>query len=70
VNALKKAACLVTEASFPKGLEVRVIHEGHVFHLFAGYWMNHCVGKMLLGPMICSQGNGHVGCFYASEIIL
>jgi hypothetical protein len=70
VHTLKKAACPIAEASLPKGLEVWVIHEGHVFHLFAGYWMDQCVGKMLLGPMIFSQGNDHVGCFHVPEIIL
>jgi hypothetical protein len=59
-DALKKAACLVAEFPLPKGLEVRVIHEGHVFHLLAGYWMDDCVFKILLGPRICSEGNGYV----------
>jgi hypothetical protein len=70
VNALKKVACLVAEALIPKGMEVWVIHEGDVFLLFVGYWMDHCVGNIMLGSMICSQGNGHVGCFHAPEIIL
>jgi hypothetical protein len=70
MNALKKAACFVAEASFPQGLKIWVIHKGHVFHLLSGYWMYHSIGKVLLGQMIGSQGNGYVGCFHAPEIIL
>jgi hypothetical protein len=70
VDALKKAACLVAEASFPQGLKIWDIHKGHVFHLRASDCMYHCIGKVSLGPMIGSQGNGHVGCFHAPEIIL
>jgi hypothetical protein len=67
---LKKAASFIAEAPFSKGLEVRVIHEGRVFHWFAGYWTDHCAGKMLLGPMICSEGNCRVGSIHAPEIML
>jgi hypothetical protein len=69
-DALKKAACLVAEAPLPKWLKVRVLHEGHVFHLLADYWMDHCVCEMLLGQMVCSQGNGYVLCFHVPKIIL
>jgi hypothetical protein len=70
VNALKKAACLVAEASLPQELKVWVIHKGHVIHLLAGYRMYHCVGKLLLGPMIGAQGKGYVGYFHVPGIVL
>jgi hypothetical protein len=69
-NALKKAACLVAEASISQGLKVWVIHKGHVLNLLTGYRMYHFIGKLLLGPMIGVQGNGNVGCFHVSEIVL
>jgi hypothetical protein len=51
-DALEQATCLIAEASFPQGLEVRVLNKGHVLHLLASYWMYYCVGKIFLGPMI------------------
>jgi hypothetical protein len=60
-NALKKASDLVAEASFPKWFQERVFHEGHVFNLFSGDWVEDCIGLVLLGPMSISQGNVHVG---------
>jgi hypothetical protein len=69
VNALEKAASLVYEASLPQGLKVWVIHKGHVLHLLAGCRMYHCIEKVLLVPVIGTQGDGHVGCFYVSEVV-
>jgi hypothetical protein len=38
-NALKEASFIVAKTSFPKWLKVRILHEGHVFHLFSGDWV-------------------------------
>jgi hypothetical protein len=59
-NALKEASCLVAKTSFPKWLQVRVLYEGRVFHLFYGDWVNNGIRTMLLGPMVSPQGNCHV----------
>jgi hypothetical protein len=49
---LKSATNFIAEAPFSKGLEVRAINKGHVFHLFASYWVDQCIENMLLVPMI------------------
>jgi hypothetical protein len=70
VNALKKASDFVAKTSFPKWLQVRVFHKGHVFHFFSSDWVNNCVGLVLMEPMSISQGDGHVDSFHAAEVVL
>jgi hypothetical protein len=60
-NALKKAPDFVAKTSFPKWLQARVFHKGHVLHSFSSDLVNDCIGLVLLGPMESSQGDGHVG---------
>jgi hypothetical protein len=70
LNALKKAPDFVAKTSFPKWLQTGVFHEGHVFHFFSGDGVNDCIGLVLLGPMVISQGDGHVGSVHAAKVIL
>jgi hypothetical protein len=58
-NALKKAPGIVSKTSFPKWLQTGVFHKGHVFHFFPGDGVNDCIGLVLLGLMVISQGDGH-----------
>jgi hypothetical protein len=46
VDALEESVHLITKASFPKGLEVWVFHECHVFHFFARSRVCNGVGKI------------------------
>jgi hypothetical protein len=68
-NALKEASYFVAKTSFPKWLQVRVFHEGHIFHLFSGDWLNDCIGLLLLRPVSVSQGDGHVGSVHAVKVV-
>jgi hypothetical protein len=43
---------------------------GHVFHFFSGDGVNDCIGLVLLGPMVISQGDGHVGSVHAAKVFL
>jgi hypothetical protein len=70
MNSLKKATDLVAKTSFPKWLQTRVFHKGHVFHFFSGDGVNDCIGLVLLGPMVISQGDGHVGSVHAAKVVL
>jgi hypothetical protein len=69
-NALKKAPDFVAKTSFPKWLQVRVFHKGHIFHFFSSDLVNDCIGLVLLVPMVISQGNGHVGSVHAVKVVL
>jgi hypothetical protein len=69
MDALKKDV-FVAKTQLPKWLKVWVLHEGNVFHFLACYWMDHCIGEMMLLSMVCSQGNGYVCCFHAPKTIL
>jgi hypothetical protein len=69
-NALKKASDFVAKTSFPKWLQARVFHKGHVFHFFPSDWVNACIGLVFLGPMVISQGDGHVGSVHAAKVVL
>jgi hypothetical protein len=69
-NALKKAPDFVSKTSFPKWFQARVFHKGHVFHFFSGDGVNYCICLVLLGPMVSSQGDGHVGIFYVAKVVL
>jgi hypothetical protein len=69
-NALKKVHDLVAKTSFPNWLQTRVFHKGHVFHFFSGEGVNDCIGLVLLGPMLISQGDGHVGSVHAAKVVL
>jgi hypothetical protein len=60
MDALKEAACRVAKASLQYWLQGRVLHEGRVLHLFAGDCVDYCIYEMLVGPMVCSQGDCHV----------
>jgi hypothetical protein len=69
-NALKEASYFIAKTSFPKWLQARVFHEGRVFHLFSSDWVNDCIGVMLLGPMVISQGDIHVGSSHVPKFVL
>jgi hypothetical protein len=60
----------IDKTSFPKWLQARVFQKGHVFHFFSSDWVNDCIGVVLLGPMVISQGDGHVGSFHIAEVVL
>jgi hypothetical protein len=47
-----------------------IFHERRVFHLFAGDWVDDCVGVVPLRPMVTSKGNGHMSGFHSAEVIL
>jgi hypothetical protein len=68
--ALKEASCLVAKTSFPKWLQARVFHKGHVFNFFSSDWVNECIGLVLLGLMVIYQGDGHVGSFHVAKVVL
>jgi hypothetical protein len=51
VNASKKASNFVVKTSFPKWLQARVFHQGHVFHFFSSDGVNDCIVLVLLGLM-------------------
>jgi hypothetical protein len=72
VGALNVAdsARRITEASIPKGLEVWVFHEFHVFHFLARNWVYYGVGKMEICPMIGAQCNCLVGSLHVPEVFL
>jgi hypothetical protein len=70
VNALKKASDFVAKTSFPKWLQARVFHKGHVLHFFASDWVKDCIGLVLLGPMAISQCYIHVGSIHAAKVVL
>jgi hypothetical protein len=69
-NALKEASYFFAKKSFPKWLQARVFHEGCVFHFFSSDWVNDCIGVMLLGPMVISQGDSHDDGFYVPKVVL
>jgi hypothetical protein len=50
-------------------LRLKRLKRGHVgkSHTGAG---NDCIGVMLLGPMVISQGDSHVGIFHVPKVIL
>jgi hypothetical protein len=70
LNTLKEASYFVAKTSFSKWLKARVFHKGHVFHLFSSDWVNNRIGVVLLGPMVFSQGDGHVGSFHVEKLVL
>jgi hypothetical protein len=62
---LEEAAYLVTKSSFPKRLKDWVLHECHVFHLFARDWLYNIFFQMKVVPMIgvqcnCLSGSSHI----------
>jgi hypothetical protein len=69
-NALKEASYFVAKTSFPKWLQARIFHKGRVFHLLSSDWVNKCIGVVFLGPMVISQGDGHVGSFHVAKVVL
>jgi hypothetical protein len=69
-NTLKKAAAFVAKTSCPKWLQTGVFHKGRVFHFLSGDGVNDCIGLMRLGPMVVSKGDGHVGGFHSTEVVL
>jgi hypothetical protein len=70
MNALKEASYFVAKTSFPKWLQARVFHEGGLFHLFSSDWVNHCIGAILLGPMVIFQSDSHVDSFHVPKVVL
>jgi hypothetical protein len=70
MNALKEVSYFIAKNSFPKWLQARVFHKGHVFHFFSGDWVNDCIGVVLLGSMVISQGDGHVDSFHVAKVVL
>jgi hypothetical protein len=70
MNALKEASYFVAKTSFPKWLQARVFHKGHVFHFFSSDWVNDCIGVVLLVLMVISQGRSHVGSFHVAKVVL
>jgi hypothetical protein len=69
-NALKKASDFVAKTSFPKCLQARIFHKGHLFHFFTGDWVNNYICLVLLGPMVIYQGDGHMDSVHAAKIVL
>jgi hypothetical protein len=72
-NTLKEASYFVSKTLFPKWLQARIFHKGHVFHvfhLFSSDWVNKCIGVVLLGSMVIYQGDGHVGSFHVAKVVL
>jgi hypothetical protein len=69
-NALKKTPNFVAKTSFPKWLQTGVFHQGHVFHFFNGDRANDCIGLLLLGPIVISQGDGNVYSVDAAKFVL
>jgi hypothetical protein len=69
-NALKMAHDFVAKTSLPKWLQTGVFHKGHVLHFFSSDGVNDCIGLVLLGPMVISQGDGHVGSVHAEKVVL
>jgi hypothetical protein len=69
-NALKEASYFIAKTAFPKWLQARVFHKGHVFHFFSSDWVKDCIGVVLLVPMVISQGDVHVGSFHVAEVVL
>jgi hypothetical protein len=47
-NALKQASAFASKTWSPKQLEMGILHESRVFHLFSGDWVDDCVGMVLL----------------------
>jgi hypothetical protein len=68
-NAMKQAPDFVAKSSFPKWLQARVFHKGHVFHFFSSDGVNKCIGFVMMGPMAISQGDGHVGSVHATKFV-
>jgi hypothetical protein len=69
-NALKKAPDFVAKTLCPKWLQTGLFHKAHVFHFFSGDGVNDCIGLMYLGPMVISQGDGHLGSVHAEKVAL
>jgi hypothetical protein len=69
-NALEEAPTFVAKTSFPKQLFMGVLHKCHVFHFFSGDGVDDGVCQMLLGPMVISEGDGHVGSVHSVEVVL
>jgi hypothetical protein len=69
-NALKKVPDFAAKYSFPKWLQTRVFHKGHVFNFFSGDGVNDFIGLVLMVPMSISQGDCHVGSVHAAEVVL
>jgi hypothetical protein len=70
LNALKKAPAFVAKTLFPKWLQMGVFNKGHVLYFVSCDGVNDCIGLVLLGPMVISQGDGHVGSFHAAKFVL
>jgi hypothetical protein len=47
-NSLEEASAFVAKTSSPKWLEMGILHESGVFHLFAGGWVDDSVGMVPL----------------------
>jgi hypothetical protein len=58
---LERGVLLCCQNLVSKWLQARIFHKGHVFHFFSSDWVNDCICMVLLGPMVTSQGDGHVG---------
>jgi hypothetical protein len=69
-NTLKKASYFVAKTSFPKWLQARVFHEGHVFHFFSSDWVNDRIGVVFLGSLVVSHGDGHIGSLHVAKVPL
>jgi hypothetical protein len=47
-----------------------VIHKRHVFHFFSGDGVDDGVRLVLLGSMVITEGDGHVGSVHSAEVVL
>jgi hypothetical protein len=47
-----------------------VFHKCHVFHFLSGDGVNNGIGFGLLGPMVISEGDGHMGSVHATHFVL
>jgi hypothetical protein len=68
-NTLKEASDFVAKPRFQSGCRLGSF-KVHVFDFFSSDQVNDCIGLLLLGPMVISQVDGHVGSFYAEKVVL
>jgi hypothetical protein len=69
-KCLEKGARLRCQNLVSKVVADGVFHKGHLFHFFSGDGVNDCIGLVLLGSMVISQGDGHVGSVHAVKVVL